>query len=278
MEHKSGLNTPSFSFVSIATGRYVDFWKDQVISAKIYLDKSKRFEFVILTDQVEEMHQVGQILLSDTNWNLKVAYVPHQEWPFPTLYKFKYIVSNSEMFTGRAVWHLDADMLFSAEDIEAELTHASSNKEMIFVQHPGFYRSTGIKKVFLYLSQPILIFRDLRSLLFEGGIGTWERNKGSLAYVQKKYRVQYVCGGSWGGEKETFLKFSRELANRVDQDLESKVIARFHDESHINWYRANHLCSVLSSSYCFEESYRNLRGLEMKILAVNKSDTSVWQR
>jgi hypothetical protein len=278
MGHKIDLEVPDISFVTIATGRYLDFWKDQLNSARIYLDKQKPIEFIILTDQVDGLMSQSQSLLLDTNWTLKVAHAPHQEWPFPTLYKFKYIVFNSKLFTGRIVWHLDADMLFSADNIESELILASRSSKMIFVLHPGYYRSKGMKRIFFYVTKPAFFFRDVRTFLFEGGLGTWERDKQSLAYVQKKNRAQYVCGGSWGGEKDIFLKFSRELANRIDQDLESEIVARFHDESHINWYRANHLCSVLDSSYCFEESYRNLRYLEKKIVAVNKSETSVWQR
>ena len=278
MVHKFDSEVPMISFITIATGRYLNYWKDQFNSAKIFLDKNKLIEFVILTDQVDTIELERESLLFDTNWTLKIAYVPHQEWPFPTLYKFKNITFYSDLFTGKIIWHLDADMLFSADKIESQLMQVSRYQEMVFVEHPGYFRSRGIDKYRLYLSSPALMFRDVKSLFIEGGVGTWERDEKSLAYVEIRRRGQYVCGGSWGGEREIVLNFSKELASRIDQDFNLGIVARFHDESHINWYRANHRCSVLDSSYCFEESYKNLRKLEKKIVAVNKNSSSKWER
>jgi hypothetical protein len=278
MEREFGTEIPSISFVSIATGRYLDFWKNQIKSAWTHLDPAAPIEFVLLTDLGEITDSAIDEIFENTNWVLKVGYVPHQQWPFPTLFKFRHVLQNAELLRGKIVWHLDADMLFAGKNVEYDLIQFSRPGVMTFVAHPGYFRNFGKSKLFLYMSYPELILRDARSQFLEGGRGTWERNKLSFAYVEAKKRIEYVCGGSWGGDRETFLDFSEKLASRIDLDLKSEFIARFHDESHINWYRANHVCLVLDSSYCFENSYRHLTGLNRRIVAVNKSESSTWER
>ena len=278
MVHELKLEPPQITFVSIATGRYLAYWENQVNSAKQYLDISARIEFVILTDQIEELENSSKELLLGTNWNLQIGYVPHQEWPFPTLYKFKHIISNWNLLSGETIWHLDADMLFSDRDVPVSLLKLSLGNEMVFVSHPGYFRPEGVSKLQLYLKWPSLMLKDLKCLVKERGLGTWEKNQFSLAFVEPHKRLDYVCGGSWGGKRHTFLNFLNELSNRVNTDFDSGIIARYHDESHINWFRANHRCKVLDSSYCYEESYRHLKGLQKKIIAVDKSEIFKWGR
>jgi hypothetical protein len=116
------------------------------------------------------------------------------------------------------------------------------------------------------------LLRDVKSILKEGGLGSWESNRRSLAYVERQYRRRYVCGGSWGGNRDLFLEFSRIISDRVDIDYQTGVIARFHDESHINWYAANFDYKLLTPSY------ENLKGESMKIIAVNKNSATPWER
>jgi hypothetical protein len=278
MEHKIMDVKPIISFVSVATGRYLDFWKDQVKSAKDYLDQEARIEFVILTDNREGLDDTVSKILYGTNWSLEIGYAPHEEWPFPTLFKFKHILRNAGLLQGETIWHLDADMLFADKNVEYELIEACRTKEMIFVCHPGFYRGNGLRKFACYALRPSLLLRDSKCYLSEQGLGTWEGNLESLAYVEPKKRSNYVCGGSWGGEREAFLKFSEVLSGRIEIDLKSDLIARFHDESHINWYHSNFPSVLLSPKYCYEESYKNLTMIPRKIIAVNKGAGQVWER
>lgn len=269
---------PLITFVSIATGRYIDFWQNQINSAKIYFDKSENIEFVILTDQPDRALQIGKELFDDTNWKLQIGYTPHQEWPFPTLYKFKHIISNSALLKGEVVWHLDADMLFADLNVPCELIKFASGGQMVFVSHPGYFRMSGVKRISLYLKYPQLFIRDLMLYMKEGGVGTWERYRSSNSFVESKKRVNYVCGGSWGGNRSVLLDFSNEVSNRIDADFKLNIVARFHDESHINWYKANNECKILDSSYCHEDSYKHLKSLKKKILAVNKNASASWER
>lgn len=278
MEHKQRNEFTSTTFISVATGRYLDFWKLQILSAIKFLDQNSRIEFVLLTDQVEAAEVFRHEVVSGTSWQIKIAFVEHQDWPFPTLYKFKHILRHSELLTGNLIWHLDADMLFADNEIVEELDRHSRKNKMVLVSHPGYFRPRGIKTISLYLFNPVLFLRDIKSFVKEGGIGSWESKSRSLAYVERRNRRRYLCGGSWGGNKDLFLNFLRIVSDRVDSDYQSGVIARFHDESHINWYAANYECKILTPSYCFEETYENLKGLPIKIIAVNKNSSTPWER
>lgn len=276
--HKVQNLAPIVSFVSIATGSYLDFWQNQIRSARVYFDKSENIEFVLLTDQPDKIHQIEKELFSDTNWKLQFGIVPHQEWPFPTLYKFKHIIANSDLLNAEVVWHLDADMLFAEQEVYHELIESSAQGQMVFVSHPGYFRMHRQKRIFLYFNTPLLLLRDLNTYLKEGGIGTWEKSRTSNSFVESRKRINYICGGSWGGERNVVLEFSREVSGRIDADFELNIVARFHDESHINWFKANHECKILEPSYCYEGSYTHLKSLKGKIIAVNKNVDSSWER
>lgn len=278
MVHKATIENVEVSFVTIATGRYIEFWKAQVSSAKKFLDHQKPLEFIILTDQVDLVENFKSDFTRNTNWNVVVKFVEHQIWPFPTLYKFKHILKYQTLVSGKLVWHLDADMLFANANILKELNKYLDSRKMILVRHPGYFRSNGIKKISLYLSRPNFILRDIKILISEKGLGSWENDERSLAFVEKRQRKHYVCGGSWGGTRDVFINFSRTISERIDKDYNSGIIARFHDESHINWYAANYDCILLTPSYCFEDTYRNLKGIPREIIAVNKNESSAWKR
>lgn len=278
MELKERNFFTSTTFVTVATGRYLDFWKSQIESAMKFLNRNSQIEFVLLTDQVEAAEVFGHEVMMSSNWKIKIAYVEHQDWPFPTLYKFKHILRHSALLSGNLIWHLDADMLFANTEIVEDLGRYSLENKMILVSHPGYFRPRGFKKFPFYLFNPVILLRDVKSILKEGGLGSWENNRRSLAFVERQYRRKYVCGGSWGGNRDLFLEFSRIISDRVDMDYQSGVIARFHDESHINWYVANFEYKLLTPSYCFEETYENLKGEPIKIIAVNKNSATPWKR
>jgi len=68
------------------------------------------------------------------------------------------------------------------------------------------------------------------------------------------------------------------LSARIEQDLSRNVIARFHDESHINWFAATYKINLLRPDLCFDSSYPNLKGIAPRILAVDKNSQSAWIR
>jgi hypothetical protein len=101
-------------------------------------------------------------------------------------------------------------------------------------------------------------------------LGAWEDNDQSCAYVMVKQRRDYVCGGAWFGWTDRVLQMSGVLAVRTDEDLANNLVARWHDESHINWYLAHNAATLLDPEYCYERTYPHLQVIKPRIEAVNK--------
>ena len=262
---------PALTIVCIATGRYLSYWEDLVLSFEQNCESFSEIQWVLLTDREEHIQSVINGILLD---NLVTAYVPHNDWPLPTLLRYKYIFDNYSLIKGRNTLYLDADMKAISRISSSRLTEFFDSNKMTFVQHPGYFRSG--------LGQCPRNFRDrcsdfLLKIKF-GGVGHWERNKRSRAYVPRSYRKKYFCGGTWGGPTSEVFKFTETLYKRTASDLAQGVIATHHDESHLNWFAANFSSKHETPSWCFEPTYRNLCDLEPLIEAVNKNIEQQWER
>jgi hypothetical protein len=104
-----------------------------------------------------------------------------------------------------------------------------------------------------------------------GGLGTWENRKKSSAYVPRRSRKVYVCGGFWLGKKSSFEKLVSKLDAETNIDLANGVVAKWHDESHLNKWASENACTVLEPSFCYDASYIWLKNLPEIIQAVRKN-------
>jgi hypothetical protein len=84
----------------------------------------------------------------------------------------------------------------------------------------------------------------------------YERNKKSLAYIEP-YKPPYIyfSGALNGGTSQAYLQMSHTLSRNIRIDYENGIIAKFHDESHINAYLRTHKCKVLSASLIQPEEF-----------------------
>jgi histo-blood group ABO system transferase len=111
---------------------------------------------------------------------------------------------------------------------------------------------------------------------------SYDRNPKSLAYVpQGEEGEYYYAGGFNGGKTDKFLEMAEIIADRVNKDLDNKVIAKWHDESHLNRYLIDNPATLtLSPNYCFDEQFLDKRVMlsegvpypfqEPKIIALKK--------
>lgn len=84
----------------------------------------------------------------------------------------------------------------------------------------------------------------------------YERNKKSLAYIPPfKPPYNYYMGGLNGGRTKEYLSMARILAINIRKDYDNGIIARFHDESHINAYLRENPCKILDTSYNMPEEW-----------------------
>ena len=263
--------TPELAIVSIATGRYLHFWEDLVKSCAENFVNFENIQWVLLTDRQEELsNEVIKLL----GIRLSTEFVPHSEWPLPTLLRYQYMLRFQNLLIAPKILYMDADMKAVSKVLGSDLDAFFSPNEMTLVLHPGYFRLRNNS----FFRHPRLALSDLKLQFIFGGLGSWETNKRSLAFVSRKKRRNYFCGGIWGGPRKSFIEFVSTLSERVQTDLENGYVAKFHDESHLNWFAANFKFRTQSPSWCYDERYVILSGVRPIIVAVDKNSNEPWQR
>ena len=263
--------TPELAIVSIATGRYLHFWEDLVKSCAENFVNFENIQWVLLTDRQEELSDEVANLLGI---KLSTEFVPHSDWPLPTLLRYQYLLSFQNLITAPRIFYMDADMKAVSRISRKDLDAFFSPDEMTLVLHPGYFRQGNLP----FFKFPRLVLSDIRLRAKFGGLGGWETNKRSLAFVDRRKRKNYFCGGIWGGPRTSFIEFLSTLSERVQADLDSGFIAKFHDESHLNWFAANFSFRTESPSWCYDGRYVSLSGVRPLIVAVDKNSNELWRR
>jgi hypothetical protein len=105
-----------------------------------------------------------------------------------------------------------------------------------------------------------------------GGIGAWEMRPQSAAFVPRECRTQYFCGGTWFGPRHDIGEMLKGLSNQVSEDKNNGMIAKWHDESHLNKWANENRHTVSSPELCFDETYPQLKKLKPSIIAVRKKE------
>jgi histo-blood group ABO system transferase len=187
------------------------------------------------------------LLFTDSNKSFGVTkQVKYQVEGFPraTLMRYNTLLTEREFLSHyKYIFYSDIDMLWVdySEDVLSDGLTATL--------HPGFIHQA-----------PEL-----------------ESNPKSTAFIEKVNH--YYCGGFNGGTTRSFLKMAEVIDKGVKTDLSNGIIAKWHDESHLNKYLEKHTPSkVLSPSYCYPETnvdyYKGLwKGNDFKpiLLALTKS-------
>lgn len=264
------MTIQSLGIMSVATNIYLEYWKAQAKSVDEHLGKNFNVTLHIFTDRPEEAELFGGSL---RNVIVKGHRIPAYRWPEATLYRYRIFNANKTELTQDVLMYLDADMVVHKEVTGLDLA-TPSGSGVTLVQHPGYYRPAAFKALTLYVGQPKLLASDLYSRWRLGGIGSWETSPKSKAFVPRSLRTDYFCGGTWWGYQEDVLGLVAELDKRVTQDELAGVMAKWHDESHMNWWGANHPHATKSPSFCYSVSYPWLRSLPMIIQAVDKLEAT----
>jgi hypothetical protein len=168
--------------------------------------------------------------------------VGRTDWPFPTLFRFKYIMKIADQLADYSrVIYLDTDMKVVSPISEEEFLY--HGKPLFGVEHP------------LYIGFP----------------GTFETNPQSLACVGALDDLStYWQGCFWGGLTKDVLQLCAELEMRIDNDLSRGVIACWHDESHLNKYFIEHKSQIHTyhPGYAYPQPLKI--AFEKKIMHIDK--------
>lgn len=226
----------------IATGKYDVFLQPLINSVDQYFFKDDAVEIFLFADKVPN------IIHSD---RIKTVHIPieHKPFPYSTLYRYKYFNESRDLISTEYVFYCDVDMLF-VDHVGHEIL-PDNDSGLVAVQHPGFAKN--------------------------GGWGSPNVFKESMAYVAPENRVTYCAGGFQGGLRLFYLQTCSELAINIDIDENNGVRAEWNDESHWNKclsIKGYQNVNILSHEYCMSDA--DISG-SPKLLALTK-DHNYFQK
>lgn len=200
----------------IATNKYFDFVEPLLESARKYFLSVPGFNVVpfVFTDQQAPVSHGAIKLL-----------VKHRPWPMTTLLRFRMFLDHRQDIEKMDyLFYCDADMRF-VDKVGEEVLGTT-----VGTIHPLRYDT------------PL------------GMVDCYENRPESKAYLPPEQGQRYYMAAFFGGRTENFIDIATELAECIDTDLSRGIIAKWHDESHLNRYFADHPPSVeLPPSYCYLE-------------------------
>lgn len=233
----------------ICTGNYISYLSDLISTVlENFLPNYKKV-FIITTDQTEKVNKICN------NYKVKhlIKYTEKKGFPLDTLYRYKYLLEfDVELeLVCDVLYYIDVDM--KIVNLVGNEILPENNKYLIGTKHPGFAYSNNKN-------------------------GSIETNKLSKAYIdENKFKNCYIAGGFNGGITHHFINMAKELDDFINIDKSNDIIAKWHDESHINRYFLDNYekFKILSSDYCYPENYHEEIPGEPKILALSKDHNLV---
>ena len=226
--------------------------------------------YLDITFHVFTEHTISTSKLNLSNRaNLKIHKIPNYGWPEATILRYRVIGEFKTELSEDILMHLDADMLVRREVPFKNYLEISASK-LFFVAHPGYWRPVGFERASFYLINPKTFIKDLFKRLILGGIGSWETSRKSHAFVPRSLRKEYACGAVWFGSNKQIIEFAQSLSEQVDADYSQSVMAKWHDESHLNSWISRNSHILLNPELCYDPSYPNLAKIKNVIEAVQK--------
>jgi hypothetical protein len=223
----------------IVTGRYNVFWEE-------FYESSESHFLSSTNDDIEKHYFIftDDISYFSTSDNIHVYHQENLPWPDITLFRFSiFNKARSDLLNMDYLFFFNSNMKF-VENIGKEFL-PSEDKPLVFVRHPGYYHQS--RESFSY-----------------------ETNPRSLACIPNEQGEYYFMGGVNGGLRHDYLLLIDELSKRINEDYKNEIIARWHDESHLNRYAVDYPKKILTldSSYGMPEG--SDLGLEPKIIIRDK--------
>lgn len=224
----------------ICTGKYRVFWEEFYETAeKHFLPGTTKHYYVWSNFPVPAASNV--------------TYVPCPwcGWPDETLKRFhRFLAIKDDLLRHKYLYFFNANVKLIA-DVHGE--------EVLPV---GAYRLVAAVHALWWRPGPTVECKNVRDLL--------ESNPMSLAYVPDPAKHDYIMGGFNGGYSEDYMEMAKTIKVRIDIDMAQGIIAKYHDESHMNHYSMSHPFRLLSPEYLFPENFPI--PCDQKIIVLNKMD------
>ncbi len=187
----------------IALGRYTEFWHELYESCEKYFLPKWEKEYYVFTDASDLKYRNKK--------NVHPIYQKKLGWPFDTMMRFEMFLSQKEHLKKLDYLYFLNINLICIKPIGDEILPTSYNDGLMVCTHAGYY------------TKPIETY-------------PYERNPNCKAYVPMGEGKHYAPGGFNGGTSAAFLALSEECSKNVRIDLQNRIIAQWHDESHLNKY------------------------------------------
>lgn len=221
----------------ICTGKYYLFWKDFYVSCEKYFLKGCEIHYYVFVDQ--------DSIYAEDNERVHRVLIDAMPWPLITLLRFHiFLRIEKDLQNYDYMFFMNANMQ-CVNDITEKDILPEKGQELVVTQHAGYL---GKKPRF---------------------VGSFDRNPCSTAYIPYHVKCDSVIGALIGGTRDGFLHMSKQLKKNIDKDLQNRVIAMWHDESHLNHYIILHNnYKLLSPAFCYPEEMT--LNYEPKIMMVDK--------
>ncbi len=208
----------------ICTGIYNQFFDDFYKTCEKYFLSKYHHEYFVFTDDTT----LGQ---AD---NVNLIYRECSGFPMDSLMRFEmFLTIEDQLKSFDYIYFFNSNSLFLSEVKDSEILPNSSG--LVGAEWPG--KRKPFKHPMFY---------------------PYERNSLSKAYIKPRIEPPYIyfMGGINGGTSKEYLKMIRTLAENIQNDLNIGIIAKVHDESHINAYFHEHQPKILTSEYCWPEEWK----------------------
>ncbi|WP_342642030.1 hypothetical protein [Rhodoligotrophos ferricapiens] len=224
---------PSICILYIALGSYDMFWEGFHRSMEASFLPGYRKHYIVFTDHPPECFAGPEITIINKQ---------RRGWPYDSLMRFHFFNDAAHLIRQfDFVFFLNANVEVRATIGPEILPHPPAG--LVAALHWAFVDKDPV-------------------------VYPYERRLSSTASIPFWKGRRYFTGGMNGGTTEAFLRMSEDLAANIDADLRGGVIAKWHDESHLNAYLLDKPVLELPPSY-FRPDKRKLT-IETKIFALNK--------
>lgn len=208
----------------ICTGKYVAFWEEFYKSFEEKFLENYQKEYYVFTDSAE-------IYGEKENSFIHRIFQENLGWPGNTLFRFQMFQSViPQLRQAEYIFFMNANVV-CLKKVTGEMI-LPGEKELVVVQHPGYFN----KQLYEY---------------------DYENRKESKACIPFGEGTVYVCGGINGGKSDSYIELIETLAKNIEDDYKRGIIAKWHDESHLNryiWKREDY--RLLSPAFCYPEDWK----------------------
>lgn len=244
--------------IIVATGKYINFIPRLLEAGKKYFLSKHNVTFFIMTNEPYAPEK-----------NVILLYQPHMAWPYSTMLRYKAYLEYRKYYEyNDYLFFMDADLVYADEIDETILG------ETVATLHPAFvnphYAQINAKKY------PHIIFNPEDWVIQKDRYEYECFNEESTAYLESG--EYYFYGALFGGKSTVILNIIDSIYKNMKTDFKRGIIARWHDESHLNKYFNTHLPEkILPPLYAYPDVYVGYDQFEApfsrKITAITKVDS-----